>query len=167
MVLESSEAFQHICLVVCTLGTIVLGGQCLMKYLADEDVSNNSIKNFHHKDLNSIHPSVSICIMNPYLPNELQRFGKDIDVPSYIKFLSGHFWDNRLYEIDYDNVTISLENSLIMIEQVLRNGTKFTYHHVNISQQTKGWKPKYYVSLREVQRKCRHSLRREWSRVLF
>ena len=115
MNIKISAALHYISLIACTLGTILLGIQCLQKYLEDDDVSKTHHKNFHYGNSDSIYPSITICITNPFLEDELRKYGNDINISSYVNFLQGNYWNDRMLDVHYDNVTVPLEDSLIFI----------------------------------------------------
>ena len=146
--------FRYIFFSLCVLGTIALGIECVRKYLADEDVSKSSHKRFHSSNPDTIYPSITLCIVNPFLEHQLKQYGKGINVTSYSNFLRGIYWDDRMLKIDYDRVTISLTNNLILISQNLHNKGNFEYHHMNKIQDPDGWMPHFYVSYRNSDRKC-------------
>ena len=96
---------------------IALGIECLRKYLADEDVSKSSHKKFHSSNPDTIYPSITLCVLNPFLEHQLEQYGKGINITSYSYFLRGIHWDERMLKIDYDSVTTSLINNLILRNQ--------------------------------------------------
>ena len=101
---------------LCVLGTVGLGIECLRKFLADEDISLNDYVKYHYEDYEkNIYPSFSFCIINPFLDQNLRKYGDDINVTSYSYFLQGLFWDENMFKIDYDNVTVSVEESLVSV----------------------------------------------------
>ena len=54
-----------------------------------------------------------MCIVPPFIEEKFDEIGHPgINITSYFLFLKGKLWDNRMVEIDYDNVTTSLLDSL-------------------------------------------------------
>ena len=156
MSIKISATLHYICFVACTLGTILLGIQCVEKYVRDDDVSKTHHRHFHDDNPDSIYPSITMCITNPFLEHELMKHGNGINIASYVNFLQGRYWDDRMIDIDYDNVTVPLESSLILVWQSLHNphGPEHKYHHVNRSRVPEEFKPTFYVSFRDSERKC-------------
>lgn len=90
-----------------------------------------------------MYPSHTICIIDPFLESKFEIFNDDwINKFTYVKFLSGGFWDDRMLDIDYDNVTVSLVDNL----------WESTY--MTINDETYIWDPVYYTSFRSSFRKC-------------
>ena len=125
-----------------------------MKYFSNEDISRVDYKKFHHNNLDNIYPSISWCIINPFLENELKKYGEGINTTSYSYFLQGLHWDDRMIHIDFDNVTVSLSDNLNLIWLQLHNDTMYIYDHVGKISQPSNWKPNFYVSFRSALRKC-------------
>ena len=146
---------------LCVLGTVGLGIECLRKFIADEDISLNDYVKYHYEDYEkNIYPSFSFCIVNPFLDQNLRKYGNDINVTSYSYFLQGLFWDDRMLKIDYDNVTVSIEDSLVSVLMRLNgrgpDGKRIekSYHQKEYYSGKFKWKPNFYVSFRSSIRKC-------------
>ena len=102
---------QHIFHAACILATIGLQMQCIYNYFLNEDTSVVEYRTFlDPKD--SLYPSMSFCIPDPFLESKFQNYGDGINKSSFVKFLQGRFWDERMLGIDYDHVTVSLEDVL-------------------------------------------------------
>ena len=140
--------------VLCILATTGLAINCFVKYLQNEDVAQISYKKYHHENKDNIYPSISFCIKNPFLEEELKQYGDEVNVTSYSKFLKGLHWDKRMFNISYDKVTVSLKDTLISILIVLNNHKKYIYDHVEETQESKDWIPMFYVNFRSSVRKC-------------
>ena len=126
---------------ICVLVTIVLSTKCIYEYFLNENISlveYRSFQEFGH----SGYPSISMCILNPFLEEKLQKYDMGINITSYVMFLNGSLSDERLAEIDYDEVTISLNNFINGYWVRLSNGTRL---HIPLHN---------YVSLRGDNSKC-------------
>ena len=86
---------------------------------------------------------MSLCIRPPFLEKEFKR-GQDevINISSYTQFLKGNIWDERMLDIYYDNVTVSLANNLLYSFYYTQSGEKVL------------WRPIIYVSFRSSDMKC-------------
>ena len=115
----------------CLLAASGLICWCLYKYTKDEDVSLVNYKRYHSKE-NSIYPSLTLCFNNPFLNEKLQSIGEGINTTTYSKFLEGLHWDERLLNIDYDNVTIDLDKYLDGVRVVLANGSVYDLSLIHI-----------------------------------
>ena len=99
--------------------------------------------------------SFSFCILNPFLEAELKKYGEDINVTAYSYFLQGVNWDERMLNIDYDNVTVSLKDTLEWTMIQLHNHTTYIFDNINGTSLPPDWNPpKVYVSFRSALRKC-------------
>lgn len=141
MALLSWTASYNVFHLMCILVTVGLQLYCVNRYLLNEDISVVHYKRFH-SDKDAIYPSFSFCILPPFLENELKKYGNGINISSYVKFLNGQIWDERMLKIDYDNVTVSLSDNLLYAYIRLHNTSGYIYT------------PKSYVSFRSAVRKC-------------
>ena len=69
-------------------------------------------KRFHDKK-SDLYPSVGICFSNTLIEDELKRYGDDVNMTAYVKFLSGDYWDQNFLKIDYDRVTQNLDQYIL------------------------------------------------------
>ena len=125
---------------LCNMLAFSLTCWCFHKYWQDKDVSHVNYRRFHDGD-DSLYPSVTLCFNNPFLGERLREIGDGINITTYVEFLEGKRWDERMAGIDYDNVTVELEDYLVFSEITLINGSKSSHH-------------KYYVSMRSPPMKC-------------
>ena len=139
-------------LVSCVFATIGLQIRCLYKYSLNQDVSVLSFRRFH-SETNDIYPSISFCILNPFLENELKKYGDEVNVASYSYFLQGLLWDERMLKIDYDNVTVSLTENLESFGVLLENFSDYRLYNATGFLHNE-WKPHFNVSFRGALRKC-------------
>ena len=133
----------NIFLLVCVVATISLQIKCLSHYFKDEDVSIVHYTKFYaSKD--DVYPSLSICILPPFLEDKFDSYEEGINLTSYVQFLKGDLWDDRMLEVDYDNVTVSFAENLIYAYYVTQEETN---HYWNLTYGDK-------VSFRSSGRKC-------------
>lgn len=139
--------------VLCTFLTIALTGWCLYKYTCDDDVSLVYFVNFN-TDKQKVYPIFTACFWNPFLNDKLNNYGTGINISSYSKFLQGSHWDDRMVSIDYDDVTVSLEDHMIEM------GVQFGNFSTRIWKDAFGLKgekigaPSFHVSNRNAGSKC-------------
>ena len=126
--------------VFCNILAFGLTCWCFHKYMKDKDVSHVNYRRFHD-DSDSLYPSLTLCFNNPFLDDRLKEAGDGINITTYVPFLEGKYWDNRMADIDYDNVTIDLKDYLEFAEINLLNTSKFRDN-------------KFYVSMRSPRMKC-------------
>ena len=78
---------------------------CLHKFMLDEDTSTIEFHSFNGKGDN-IYPTLSLCFRGKGIFDQALIRRKTKSQLSYSSFLDGQDWDNRLLEIDYDNVSL-------------------------------------------------------------
>ena len=92
----------------------------IVTYLSDSDTCLVDFKLYNEKP-SYRYPSISIMIINPFLDERLKEYGAGINAVTYSKFLAGQHWDERMLYIDYDNVTIDLNDYFIGYEMLSDN----------------------------------------------
>ena len=97
----------------CLIATIGLSIYSIYRYALNEDNTVVKVtKYLSSKD--AIYPSISFCILPPFLRDRFEVYGDSgVNMTSYINFLEGKLWDERMLMVDYDNVTVSLSDNLI------------------------------------------------------
>ena len=121
---------------ICISFAILASGWCISFYLQDEDVSHVSFKAFNEDD-DSHYPSVILCFAFPFQENKLRNIGDNITGDLYQNFLKGEYWDDRMLSIDYDNVTMNLEDYI---------------NYIYVFNES--WVGKSFVSFRSALQKC-------------
>ena len=111
----------------CVLGTAVMIWHCLHNYMKDGDVSSIQFRRFN-EDEDAVAPSISLCFNDVFLENKLQEIGEAINSITYRSFLQGKTQDNRMAQIDYDNVTIDMNNYLDRIKFFTEKGNVHTFN---------------------------------------
>ena len=81
---------------------------CLHKYLLDKDVSATSYNSFNSND-DYIYPAITLCTDPLFYEMALNHLENGVNASVYKDFLDGIAWDDNLYRIDYDNVTLRFE----------------------------------------------------------
>ena len=142
MKLDIWKAIQYTTFVLCLLATIILSVYSIIRYFANEDVTLIHISKYQSSE-DSMYPSHSICILPPFLEHRFKRYQNDgINMTSYVQFLKGKIWDDRMLDIDYDYVTVSLSENLRESFYLTQNRSK------------QDWKPVHFTSFRSATRKC-------------
>ena len=80
--------------------------------MLDEDVSRIAFKTFNSNE-NGIYPAVTLCFTNPLLDKKLAEYGTGVNITSYNNFLQGIMWDDRMANIDFDDVSVNFEDYLV------------------------------------------------------
>lgn len=121
--------FRHIFAVVCIFITFCMCGYWVIKFNHDDDHTVVEYREFYHGE-DDIHPTISLCLKNPFLNEALARYG--IDETSYLAFLMGEYYDEKMLEIDYNLVTIDLVNFIKGYRIYYQNET-FEKHQSGLS----------------------------------
>ena len=130
---------------ICLIATIVLSIYSIHRYSLNEDSTVVKVTKYLSSN-DAIYPSFSFCILPPFLKDRFEAYGDSrINMTSYINFLEGKLWDERMLMVDYDNVTVSLSENLISAEY-----KKHQKRHLEDDD----WNPDHYVSFRASNRKC-------------
>ena len=133
------DNFSHL---VCLVATFCLMAHCIDLYLKNEDVSVVGNRKFHSKK-DAIYPSFTLCVLPPLDADKLSELGMEgVNVTTYWSFLRGYIWDERMLEIDYDNVTVSLKENIHYVYIAFHNRTFMTYD------------PEIVINYRSALRKC-------------
>ena len=144
------EKFFH---VVCICATMAMTCWCFIKYWQDEDVSLVGFVNFNGNEDN-IYPALSICFFNPFFNEKLEDYGPGINTTTYSRFLQGKYWDKRMLDIEYDNVTVSLDEYLTEIGLQFANfSTKQWHSGFELGREYED-RPSIHVSNRNGKNKC-------------
>jgi hypothetical protein len=100
----------------CSIGAVSLLLWCIWEYSKDEDIVEVAFKKYGTDD-QSMYPDISLCFELPYDDEKLKAYGKEITSSLYTMFLMGTeymgHWDERVVNIDYENVSVQLQNHII------------------------------------------------------
>ena len=70
-------------------------------------------------------PALSMCFMNPFLYKKLQAIDPNMNATIYLKYLTGDYYDEKMAKIDYDNVTLNLDDYFFYAQIKMRNNSNF------------------------------------------
>ena len=110
------QAFSLICIIV----VITMVSYWIYKY----EVVDRNVGVVDYEILEKIEddlPALAMCFMNPFMNNKLQLIDPDINSSIYSKYVQGEYHDDQLAVIDYDNVTLNLNDYFLFAEVKLRN----------------------------------------------
>ena len=114
--------------VICCLATSSLLVFCIYIYCKNEDVTETSYKKYNEDDTSS-YPSVTFCIINPFKEDALKVHGHIIDVNSYLSFLKGDYWDEKMNNVSYEGVTKNWKDYIVDAK---------TYHDFGLKEYDEG-----------------------------
>ena len=138
--------------VVCFLATVHFVIECFKTYLKNEDVCLVSFKRFN-ENADQVYPTVTICISNPIQQKKLKSVGKgNYNASSFTQHLQGHYVDEELNNVDYDEVTVDLNEYLMDYKVSIPNHWPVSYKNMSTLGQN-GWEGPY-TSFRSKDVKC-------------
>ena len=127
---------------------------CVYKFVLDDDMTSIVFRRFNGKG-DEIYPTLSFCFKGKGIfdATEIRKISQS--KIEYTRFLFGKDWDERLLDVEYDNVTLELDKMLKSVKLHASNG----YTWVPIySWQMKNGKSKnkflFRVSYRSPIEKC-------------
>ena len=151
----------------CTSTTIVLTGICFHKFMKNDDLAQINFPTYHQKE-HAIYPTLTLCFMGPniFVEDKLYAYKKGYNSTSYASFLSGEYWMKDMMDIDFDNVTLDIEEYLEAIS-ITSSENQTIYKHCSsnfqlILQELMGYKcleksnatKPFLISFKNHQTKC-------------
>ena len=152
--------FVNIFHIVCLIATFSLACYCVYLYKTKEPMQLVDYKLFNER-LDEIYPSLSLCfyhegfIKEKFLKkSDIYVKGKPIQVSNYIDYLRGNAWNPDLVTLDYDNVTLQLEDHLKSLKLKTTATTKNNFYKWPKKGGKKAAPMPFYVSYRAAAGKC-------------
>ena len=136
---------------LCIFSTFYMASWYTCLYVADEDTSQVDFVPFN-EDESSIYPSISLCFEHPFSSAKFNNTDIPINESSYKSVLSGEYWDETILDINYDDMTLDINDHLFEIRIQSTDSREYVYSPN--SKTGKEWKPIYYTSRRKLQEKC-------------
>ena len=144
MIIESINArktIEYIFHFACIAATIVTTCWCVYIFYQDNDVCLVDFKQYN-EEKEYIYPSFSLIFVNPFIEGRLNNYGDGINTSTYSQFLEGKYWDERMFNISYDDVTINMDDYFLGYDIMLANLTLKSYNDFEQGN-SDGWKPPY------------------------
>ena len=139
----------------CLMASICTISYCIYSYRLDEDSTSVKFKLFDRNSLDQGYPSFTVCFLDPFLKYKFKSYGKGINRHRYKKAAWGRSWDSRMNEIDYDSVTIDLNENIIFLQEWNEHFEPAVYLQNAVSSKTpKAQRHPFYVSHRCPWGKC-------------
>ena len=136
----------------CTILTGIFITRGYERYNKNEDVCLVSYKRFNENE-DQLYPTTTFCITNPILQEKMEKLNKSkVTVSSYKRYVQGHFSDSEHAKIDYDDVTVNINDYLLGYEIIYTNDSLIPYEKMKDVNET-NWKGPH-VSYRDVRGKC-------------
>ena len=100
--------------------------ECISRYNRQEDNSTVDYQWYHNRE-KDIYPTITACFTGPsviFSTESLKRIDKKFDAFLYSKFLEGDFWNDKMLQVEYDQVSMVLLDHLDLVRIVRQNGSK-------------------------------------------
>ena len=108
---------------ICWTITIALVSYWIYAYTLNEDLCLVDYKRYLETDFDEF-PVLSICLKDQISKEKLELQNPNIDIETYIDFLSGNIYEKELAKINYENVTNDISKYVTASRVYWRNGTK-------------------------------------------
>ena len=128
------KIFETLFHLICIAATIGTTSWCFYIFILDKDVCLVDFKEFG-EEKEYIYPSFSLVFANPFIEGKLKGYGENITTTSYVSFLKGFHWDDRMVNISYDNVTLDI-NDYFLGYNILMADMEIRYYN----KSENGWK---------------------------
>ena len=115
------KAFNVFFKVVCILISILLTIYWTYKYSKNEDTSLVGYTHYLESKSDQ-YPVLSFCFKNPFLKGKLENHG--INETLYLEFLKGKYFSLAYMDIDYNDITINLNDYFVAYYVHWVNGTE-------------------------------------------
>ena len=143
MQIVSFKTIDRLFFMICLFATITLSIYSLSRYFRNEDTTVHKVTKFFSSS-ESIYPSLTFCIVPPFLDKQFDKYrDKEINTESYKKFLEGEFWNETFADIDYDDVTVSLEGNILEAYLITSSKKKYPWKYFE-----------FYTNFQSSERKC-------------
>ena len=109
-----SMIFQFLCIGV-TFGLVLW---CILNHIQNDDIAKISFRNYGEHD-ESIYPDIHLCFRN--FPDEEVLVEMRTNESDYLNFIRGAIQNEKLARIDYDKVSLQLEDHIIIKKLVSVN----------------------------------------------
>ena len=94
---------------LCILTTLILVVWCCYEFYKNEDVCEVIFKKFQ-EDEDAIYPELTFMIPDQYNETILKAYDQGFTSQKYQAFLRGDIWDKKLLAVNFDDVTMKLDD---------------------------------------------------------
>ena len=121
MKFDLQRALTYLFSSLCTFTTIGMVSYWGYKFCLNEDSSVVTFREFYEME-EDIHPTISMCLKNPFLKEHLIEYG--VNEASYLDFLKGKNFSKEMLDVDFNNVSIDISDYIKDYRIYLKNSTK-------------------------------------------
>ena len=94
----------------------------IYKFLKDDDLCQVDFKSIETLTEGN-YPMLSVCLWNGFIEHKIRQYNNSLSVQKYKNFLEGKAYYNGIEKIDFDDVTLNIEDLYIGDSIKFRNGT--------------------------------------------
>ena len=122
--MKAWKIFRQLFSVICIISVVAMVSYWMYKYeMEDRDVGVVDYEVVEKIDVDL--PLLSMCFMNPFLNKKLHLVDPKLNASVYLKYLMGEYYDHQMDLVDYDNVTVNLDDYFSFAQIKLRNDSTF------------------------------------------
>ena len=123
MSLRKMEAFRLSMKLICISGLICMVGYWLYKFgIEDRDIGVVDYQSLDETDVGR--PVLAICVKNPFLDDEIRLVDSKLNDTIYEKYLIGDLDEPKFHDIEYENVSLDLNEYLVEMAYYHRDGSR-------------------------------------------
>ena len=99
---------------LCLISALALAFWCMFEYSKNYDITEISFQAFNPDKQGNQYPSMTLCTVDSYNDSKFSQYNDSaMNSKSYSKFLRGKYWNKNMLSVDYDFVTIDVEEYVI------------------------------------------------------
>ena len=127
--------------VICMVSTFILIARGIERYLENDDVTKIQTPTYKDDGID-IFPAISLCFEQKFDDSTFEKFGLNITGENYKKFLIGDYFDKRMLDIKYEDVTLNISDFMLAYHVTFKNGSAFKNDFDKVRPDM-GWKAPY------------------------
>ena len=110
---------------ICIVTVTFMVGYWFHKYeIEDRDIGVVDYQSF--AEANEVDfPVPYLCFLNPFLKKKFKDIDAEVNVTAYLQYLKGDIFDKSFRNIDYQNVTLDLEEYFVTASEKFLNQSEF------------------------------------------
>ena len=120
MEISLKALFNYTLFLLCTFATVFMCIYWVYRYSLNEDFGVVTYKGFYERE-NDASPTVSLCLENPFLNQELAKYG--VNKSLYLQFLKGEYMSRDMMNVNYQNISIDIADYIKGYHTYFRNGS--------------------------------------------
>ena len=132
MIFLGRKSFRYLFTFICNVGVMLMIGYWLYKFvIEDRDVGVVDYE-LMEKAKDVEYPVPAFCFRNPFVKKKLYAYGPYVNSSAYVNYLKGDLFNHELVSIDYENVTLSLDDYFEFAEVRLSNESRLNKRNVTL-----------------------------------